>query len=119
MDVSITMDDDSGHRRNMLVDVAIASPFARDVQGVPGKAAKNAELAKCKKYANIAVVPAIWETLGAPGQSVISLLRKLAPQGDPGERTAWMGKAWRVLGTTLQTHSARIVRTACHGRRKA
>ena len=31
LDVSITLDDETGARRNMLVDVAIASPFARDV----------------------------------------------------------------------------------------
>ena len=115
LDLAIT--HPGGGKKTTLVDVAVASPYSQlAMRGGPGHAALLADKAKQEKYCNVKVTPAIWETLGRPGNSTVTLLRQMAPQDDPGERTAWLARAWRLLGTVLQTYNSRMVHTACWGK---
>ena len=104
----------TGGERNILVDVSVTTLFAAGATGRPGAAASLVAGAKRRKYGNITVTPAILETFGRAGEALSSLIRRLAPE-DLGERTLWIGHAWRIVSTHLQAHNARMVRKAING----
>jgi hypothetical protein len=100
----------SGGER-ILIDVAVASPFAVGALGKPGQAASLMAGWKRRKYPNAKVTPAVIETWGRAGADLQSLLRRLAPP-DLGERALFMAAAWRSLSSVLQRHNVLMLRAA-------
>ena len=92
------------------IDVAIVSPFAR-TRGDPrhtraGTAVSVMEGVKRRKYANLALVPAVCSHFGRPGQDLIALFRSLGRDADLINRAAVVSSLWQDWSCTLQKWNA-------------
>ena len=88
------------------VDVAVVSPFAR-ARGDPrharaGAAVSVMEGVKRRKYAALALVPAVCSHFGRPWQSLITLFRGLGRDGDMINRSSVVASLWQDWSCTLQ-----------------
>ena len=88
------------------VDVAVVSPFAR-AAGDPRHAQAGVtdsimEGVKRRKYAALALVPAICFHFGRPGQDLISLFRSLGRDSDIIDLSSVVASLWQDWSCTLQ-----------------
>ena len=98
------------------VDVAVVSPFAR-ARGNPrhtraGSAVAVMEGVKRRKYAALALVPAVCSHFGRAGQDLITLFRSLGRDLDLIDRATTVRMLWQDWSCMLQKWNCNALATS-------
>ena len=98
------------------IDVAVVSPFAR-ARGDPrhtraGAAVAVMEGVKRRKYAQLALVPAVCSHFGRPGKDLIALFRSLGRDADLINRASVVSGLWHDWSCTLQKWNCNALASA-------
>ena len=101
--------------RDEFIDVAVVHPLSvvaqRGAVAKDGATAAREEQDKHKRYPGPFLTPAVFETIGRPGESCQQWLRSLhsACSCSPSERTLLTQEAWQRLSCVIQRGNAAML----------
>jgi len=104
-------------QRHKYIDIEICTPHARALPGSaalhkPGALIETAEGVKRRKYAHLALIPAVMSHLGRFGTGCQTLFRMINRDADEAKRSLLIDECYQTLGCEIQKANVALLEAA-------